>query len=143
MGYDETLRDFRELVRSEEKEWLDEVRSVAIDHVGADVKRPWEPYNKASFLRGFKKLDEIILVWRNLMDVLDGEDEIGVHVDVEFVHPRENPETLVRVWAHFRGQFIAEERLLENVAKVVGREYEPFVLPTVRIREKILKVRDN
>ena len=143
MGYDETLRDFRELVRSEENECLDEVRSVAIDHVGVDVKRPWESYNKASFLRGFKKLDEIILVLGDLMDTFDGEDEIGVYGDVEFAHPREHPETLVRVWAHFRGQFVAEERLLESVANVAGREYEPFVLPTVRIREKILKVRDN
>jgi hypothetical protein len=143
MGYDETLRDFRELVRAEEKECLDEVRSVAIDHVGVDVKRPWESYNKAMFLRGFKKLDEIVLVWRDIMDTFDGKDEIGVYGDVEFVHPKEHPETLVRVWAHFRGQFVTEERLLEDIAKVVGREYESFVLPTVRIREKILKERDN
>jgi len=132
MGYDETLRDFRDLV-SDEKGLLDGVRSIAIDHVNIEVKRPWESYNKASLLRGFKNLDEVILV------LGDTEDRGRMGEEIEFLDAKEDPERLLRIWYFFRQSFIIEEKVLEDVCKEMEREYEKYNLPIVRIREKVLK----
>lgn len=133
MGYDSSLRDFRSSV-TDAPSLLDEVRSVAVDHVRGDIKRPWEAYNKASFIRSFPKLEEIIIV---LSD--EAEEGIGVNEKVEFVEPKGDPERLLMVWYYFRQSFLQEERLLEEVCKESGREYEVFTLPVVRIRRKVRK----
>ena len=137
MGYDSTLRDFRSLV-TDPSSLLDEVRCVAVDHVRGDIKRPWEAYNKASLIRSFPKLEEIIIV---LGDEEGDEGEIGVNEEVEFVEPRGDPERLLKMWYHFRQSFFQEERLLEEVCKESGREYEKFILPVVNIRRKVRKVK--
>jgi len=129
MGYDSTLRDFRSLVY-DPSSLLSEVRSVAVDHVRGDIKRPWEAYNKACFVRSFPKLEEIIIVLN------DGEEDIGVNEEVEFVEPKGDPERLLMVWYFFRQSFLQEERVLEEVCRESGREYEVFNLPVVRIRRK-------
>lgn len=133
MGYDETLRDFQSLVADPEG-LLDEVRSVAIDHVDIEIKRPWESYNKASLIRGFKKLEEVVLV----LCQNDGRTREGWRNDVKFVDPRERVEEVLRFWVDFRQGFLLEERGLEEVCRQVGREYESFEMPTVRIRDKVL-----
>jgi hypothetical protein len=144
MGYDETLRDFRELVNDEGREIFNEVNTVAIDHVDVDIKRPWESYNKASFIRSFRNLSEVVLVVGEekrpglFKEWLDEEDE-AIKEGVEFVQPRVDPELLLRFWAGFRQSFVTEERLLEDVCRAVGREYGPFALPAVRIMSKIPK----
>jgi 2EXR family len=135
MGYDSTLRDFRSLV-TDPSSLLDEVRCVAVDHVRGDIKRPWEAYNKASFIRSFPKLEEIIIVLGDEKD-----DEIGVNEEVEFVEPKCDPETLLTMWYYFRQSFLQEEKLLEEVCKESGREYEKFVLPVVNIKRKVRKVK--
>ena len=119
---------------------LDEVRTVAVDHVRGDIKRPWEAYNKASFLRSFPKLDEIIIV---LGDEKGEGEEIGVNEEVEFVEPKGDPERLLKMWYHFRQSFLQEERLLEEVCRESGREYEKFNLPVVNIKRKIRKAIDH
>ncbi|KAH8792846.1 hypothetical protein F5882DRAFT_399629 [Hyaloscypha sp. PMI_1271] len=139
MGYDSTLRDFRSLVK-DPSSLLDEVRTVAVDHVRGDIKRPWEAYNKASFLRSFPKLDEIIIV---LGDEKGEGEEIGVYEEVEFVEPKGDPERLLKMWYHFRQSFLQEERLLEEVYRESGREYEKFNLPVVNIKRKIRKAIDH
>jgi len=138
MGYDSTLRDFRSLV-SDPSSFLDEVRSVAIDHVRGDIKRPWEAYNKASFIRSFPKLEEIIVVLNDEQGKDDGR--IGVHEEVEFVEPKGDPERLLMVWYYFRQSFLQEEKMLEEVCRESGREYEIFNLPVVKIRRKVRKGR--
>jgi len=132
MGYDETLRDFRDLVL-DEKGLLDAVRSVAIDHVNIDVKRPWESYNKASLLRGFKKLEEVVLVLGNT------EDRGKRGEEIEFLDAKEDPERLLRIWYFFRLSFGIEEKVLEDVCREMGMEFESYNLPIVRIKEKVLR----
>ncbi|KAG0653049.1 hypothetical protein D0Z07_0297 [Hyphodiscus hymeniophilus] len=132
MGYEETLRDFKSLVADDDGV-LDEVRSVAIDHVDVEVKRPWESYNKASLIRAFKKVEEVVLV----LCQNDGRRN-DWRKDVKFVHPRERVEEVLRFWVDFRQGFLLEEKGLEEVCREVGREYEKFVLPNVRIRDKVL-----
>ncbi|EPE37066.1 hypothetical protein GLAREA_09229 [Glarea lozoyensis ATCC 20868] len=128
MGYDDTLRDFKRLVMDNEGV-LDEVWKVAIEHVDLNVKRPWESYNKASLIRSFRKLEEVLLV------LLDDEGEhIGYDEEVEFVTPKVHPEKLLRMWVDFRQAFVMEEKILEDVCTESGREYKLFTLPAVRLR---------
>jgi hypothetical protein len=133
MGYDSSLRDFRSLV-SDPFSILDEVRSVAVDHVRGDIKRPWEAYSKASFIRSFPNLEEVLIVLND-----EGQGEIGVNEEVEFLEPKEDPEKLLMVWYYFRQSFLQEEKLLEEVCREMGKEYERFNLPVVRIRRKVRK----
>ncbi|PMD19119.1 hypothetical protein NA56DRAFT_576271 [Hyaloscypha hepaticicola] len=133
MGYGSSLRDFRSLV-SDPSSILDEVRSVAVDHVRGDIKRPWEAYSKASFIRSFPKLEEIIIVLND-----EEQGEIGVNEEVEFLEAREDPEKLLMVWYYFRQSFLQEEKLLEEVCREMGKEYQGFSLPVVRIRRKVRK----
>ena len=133
MGYDETLRDFRTLVVDEEG-LLDEVRSVAVDYVDVEVKRPWETYNKASMIRCFKKLDKVVLVLCPKSDGKEGK----LAKDIEFVTPRERVEEVMRFWMNFRQGFLMEERELERVSRQLGRDYERFCLPGVMTRDKML-----
>jgi hypothetical protein len=132
MGYDETLRDFRTLIRDNEG-LMDNVRSVAIDHVDVEVKRPWESYNKATLVRGFKKLENVILV----LCQNDGREKAWGK-SVSFVHPSERFQEVLRFWVDFRRGVLLEERALEDVCRQVGNEYEKFVLPNVSIRDKVL-----
>jgi len=136
MGYDETLRDFRDLV-DDPKRLLDEVRSVAIDHVNVDIKRPWESYNKAALVRGFKNLTKVIVVLNSESE--DGTNIFSVDKEVEFLEPKADPECLLRIWYCFRQSFMLEEKVLEDVCRESGSEYVPYVLPVVRIRSKALK----
>ena len=137
MGYDSTLRDFRSLVH-DPTSLLSEVRSVAVDHVREDIKRPWEAYNKACFIRSFPKLEEIIIVLNDEQGEEGGV--IGVNEEVEFVEPKGDPERLLMVWYFFRQSFLQEEMVLEEVCRESGREYEMFNLPVARIRRKVRKV---
>ncbi|KAG9238485.1 hypothetical protein BJ875DRAFT_40012 [Amylocarpus encephaloides] len=127
MGYDDTLRDFRKLVRDDEGA-LDEIKRVAIDSVDLDIKRPWESYNKASFLRGFSNLEEVILVMPG--------DKIRLEEHVEFVSARDDTEKLLRTWVTFRQAFNMEETMLERMCNDMGRDYQLWTLPTVRLRAK-------
>jgi hypothetical protein len=136
MGYDSTLRDFRCLV-SDPFSLLDEVRSVAVDHVRGEIKRPWEAYNKASFIRSFPKLEEIIIVLDD--ENGEGEGEIESHEEVNFVEPKGDPERLLMVWYAFQQSFLQEEKVLEEVCRESGRAYEVFNLPVVKIRRKVRK----
>lgn len=133
MGYDETLRDFRSLIVDRE-ELLDEVRWIAIDHVDIEVKRPWESYNKASLLRGFKNLEEVVLV----LCQKSSERRAELEKEVRFVEPTERVEEMLHFWVDFRQGFLLEEMVLEEVCRQVGREYERFELPSVRITDKML-----
>lgn len=130
MGYDETLRDFRDCLKEGEMEVLDEVRSVAIDHVDAAVKRPWEAYNKASLLRGFPALREVVLVLREK----GTKPCLGNGHELE--ESREQPEDLLRIWVQFRQSIVMEEKVLEDVCKAMGTEYTKWTLPTVRFKAR-------
>lgn len=146
MGYDETLRDFRQLIH-DPSNLLSSLRYVAIDHVNVDVKRPWESYNKAVFLRSFKHLDEIALILNadgsgagDSASLSSSEDLAEVKKcsrgKLIFSELRIDPERLLKIWYYFRQSFMIEERLLEDVCRDLGREYEAFELPTVRILAK-------
>ncbi|RDL39979.1 uncharacterized protein BP5553_04319 [Venustampulla echinocandica] len=135
MGYDETLRDFKTLVEDREGV-LNEIRHVAIEHVDPGVKRPWEPYNKASVLRNFPKLQEVTLVLCNSK----GQETVDLDEEVEFVPPKEDPGKLLRLWVDFRQNFVMEERMLENVSRELGKEYKRFTLPRVQIKTKVRRI---
>ena len=133
MGYDETLRDFGTLVVDG---MLDEVRLIAVDHVDVEIKRPWESYNKASLIRGFPHLHvvDVVLCAKNT-----GTEDWGR--EVQFVEPREDIEEILRIWAGFRAELLVmQERDLEEICKMIGRDYVKFSLPTVRIKTKMLKI---
>ena len=110
------------------------MRSVAVDHVRGDIKRPWEAYSKASFIRSFPNLEDIIIVLND-----EEQGEIGVNEQVEFLESKEDPEKLLMVWYYFRQSFFQEEKLVEEVFREMGKEYMRFNLPVVRIRRKVRK----
>lgn len=126
MGYDESVRDFKNLVL-DPMGLLSEVRHIAMDHVNPEIKRPWESYNKAMCLRGFRKLEEVTLVLAN--------EGVPCNPELQFQEPKVDPERLLRIWYYFRQSFLVEERILEDMCKESGRAYEAFALPTVRIKE--------
>ncbi|RKF54954.1 hypothetical protein GcC1_207010 [Golovinomyces cichoracearum] len=162
MGYDEDFRIMRSLnVESQEQgepksisatqnirgtpsisklPKFDQLRSVAIDHVDPEIKRPWERFNKASFLRGFPLLNEIILV-------LPSDEEappstpatsaikpIHSETDSLWCDPQLPPETIVQIWWCFRKSFATEENILKEVCDDLGTEYKGISLPTVRVK---------
>jgi len=86
-------------------------------------------------LREFRNLEEVVLV---LLTVKD--ETIGVDKDVKFVEPKGELEVLLRMWIDFGQSVVVEEKLLESVCREMGKEYEPWSLPSVRIRSKMLKV---
>ena len=128
MGYDESLRDFKSVIR-DPTNLLDKLLYVAIDHVNPEIKRPWESYNKATFLRSLPNLEEVNLVMQN--ETLPLPFSAG---NMELQDPAVDPEKLMRIWYYFRQTFLDEERLLEESCKETGREYKAFSLPTVRIK---------
>lgn len=157
MGYDEDFRIIKTLIveekevkancrRGQEKihtNRLEQLRSVAIDYVDAQIKRPWEAYNKASFLRGFLRLEEIILVLRDQNQPFIEEMEsipslsspLQSQAIIRWCDPRLPPETLLNMWWDFRQSFVTEENVLKEVCEELGKDYESFCLPAVRIRE--------
>ncbi|KAL2066067.1 hypothetical protein VTL71DRAFT_2138 [Oculimacula yallundae] len=146
MGYDETLRDFRQLVH-DPTNLLDQLKSVAIDHINVDVKCPWESYNTAIFLRSFKHLDEIKLILNadgtgvgDLEYDRDSSHEsnkVALHQNIILDELSIAPERLLTIWYYFRQSFMMEEQVLEDVCRDTDREYEPFELPTIRILAKV------
>ena len=105
MGYDETLRDFQSYLAVPEE--LDSIHIIGLDYVSAKVKRPWESYNKAVWIRSFSREVQVVLVlrvkggWqREMCDQRDG--------DLEFVEPDESAETLQQILADTREEFARE-----------------------------------
>jgi hypothetical protein len=163
MGYDETARDFRTLVsrRPPQNKWLsnhqqfeeqseevsvafwDEVRSIALDYVDINIKRPWESYNKATLIRSFPNLEQICLVVAKPtentvpIDLLKDATNKRQRSDVEVIFrtPRISPESLLRWWVGFRQSFIMEERMLEDMTMSSGGNYDKYTLPVIKMVE--------
>ncbi|KAM3076186.1 hypothetical protein ACMFMF_005523 [Clarireedia jacksonii] len=131
MGYDETLRDFRSFLQL--PELLDEVKTLAIDHVDVEVKRPWEPYNKATLLRSFPNLDLVRLI------VKEEARPCGLDEEFELVEPKMSPEEVLRMWVEFKQSFIREEGILKEISRGMEKEYVGWSLPTVVVQTKIKK----
>lgn len=131
MGYDETLRDFKEFMR--EPRDLDAVRRLGLDFVEGDVKRPWEAYDKAVLIKSFPHLEKIYLVLglKRRLRERDG----GAHnvMPTVFVPPKEDAREIFRVWTEFRDSFAREERLLSDMDFEHGRACVPYVLPPVEV----------
>ena len=123
MGYDETLRDFHSFLL--EPNILHEMKTVAVDHVDHEVKRPWESYNKAALLRSFSNLHQVVLVLCN------GRSHSVGQVETEFVEPEEDRDTILGIWTDFRDSFVREQKMLEDVCKAEGTEYVHWTLPKV------------
>ena len=150
MGYDETVRDFRLNLaeqpisekgnnthhnKVEGKAILEQVRSIALDYVDVNIKRPWEGYNKACLIRSFPHLEEILLVIRPRITGSRIHQVVGEAKgkEVGFCVPSSiDPERLLRWWAGFRQSFGMEEKELEERLRGMGREYVRYRLPVVR-----------
>lgn len=141
MGYDEKARDFRLNLAEERderrrggKSILSSVRSIALDYVDVNIKRPWEGYNKACLIRSFPHLEEILLVVRPRIPGSRVHQVVGEAKgkEVGFCVPKIDPVTLLRWWAGFRQSFVMEENELEERCRGSGREYERYTLPVVR-----------
>lgn len=135
MGYDETLRDFKSYLAKPEE--LDSIRRLALDHVDVKVKRPWEGYNKAVWIRSFTRLEQLTLVLCSEAAIggEDPADDASVG-NLEFVEPQENPETIQCILEDFKRSFTQEQTILVScpwqVAPVV-------VLPSLRVRAKRIR----
>jgi len=132
MGYDETLRDFRNfLVRPDT---LDNVQFLALDHVDVEVKRPWESYNKITFIQGFPQLERVTLV---LCD--NRKPSVVMEKEVELAEPGQDIESIMRIWFDFRQSFVKEQRMLEDIRREVGKKCPQWSLPAIRVKSRILK----
>lgn len=132
MGYDDTLRDFRTFLTT--PELLDDVRSIGIDHVDVEVKRPWESYNKATLMRSFPNLKLVRLIIKEERRACGGLDE-----NFEFVEPKMEPEDILRIWVDFKQSFVREERTLKEITMGSEMEYMGWSLPTVKVQTKVRK----
>ncbi|ESZ92850.1 hypothetical protein SBOR_6758 [Sclerotinia borealis F-4128] len=132
MGYDETLRDFRTFLTS--PTLLDDVKTIAIDHVDVEIKRPWESYNKATLMRSFPNLDLVKLI------IKEQKRACGAwHENFELVEPKMKPEDILRIWVDFKQCLVREERTLKEIALGCEGEYLGWALPTVRVQTKVRK----
>jgi len=140
MGYDESLRDFLHLVTDDNKASLEQLRSLAVDVVDMDVKRPWESYNKAQFVRGFKQLENVTIILNNnaIFSPSSTANRLAMgktRRETQFVEPSRSPENMLWAWAMFRHCFMVEERSIEEACVDNGVEFRAFVLPTVKVKE--------
>lgn len=153
MGYDETIRDFRRLVsnhistcnaraeKSSESQIWDQVRSIALDYVDVNIKRPWESYNKARLIRSFPKLEVISLVVTPIGGDITAIADLAIssHAatnEMSFAPPAISPEVLLRWWAGFRHSFAMEEKMLESAYASTGKSFASFNLPVVNLVQK-------
>jgi len=95
LGYADTARDFGTFVH-DTAQW---VRRLAIDHVKAEVRRPWETYSKFCLMRNFPGLREAFLV------IADGEEGGKDTGAIEFVDPRGNEEEILMLMENVRERF--------------------------------------
>lgn len=104
MGYDDAARDFRRRVDD-----ADGVRTLAIDHVDPDIRRPWEAYNKFALIQSFSRLAEVFLVL-----AADDDDDGGAGSrprrgsELEFVAPERDPTDISRLLADVYESFCFE-----------------------------------
>ncbi|KAK1755570.1 hypothetical protein QBC47DRAFT_191416 [Echria macrotheca] len=97
LGYADTARDFAVLVR----DTAEHVRSLAIDHVKPEIRRPWETYSKFCLMRNFPRLRETFLI-------LADESQWGQGEQVEFVDPRGDRDTIMRLMENVKESFVSE-----------------------------------
>ncbi|KAG9248143.1 hypothetical protein BJ878DRAFT_83427 [Calycina marina] len=121
MGYDDTLRDFRYFL--DDDTVLNEVKTVAIDHVDVDVRRPWEAYNKLALLRTLPNLKELVLVVGEVQGTGEGD-----------VTPQEQAQTMTRIWAAFCEIVAIEEKGLKDGCKDTEMDHVKWQLPRIFIR---------
>ena len=76
-----------------------------------------------------------------MLVLCDGGEENGG--DILFTEPKKDPETILRMWVNFRQTFVMEQKLLEEVARDMGKECSGYSLPTVRLKAKIERRRMN
>jgi hypothetical protein len=97
MGYGDTARDFSKFV----PDTCELVRSLAIDHVPPQIRRPWETYNKFCLMRNFPALEQAILV------LSSSANDRGHHVDgqVELVDPRGDQQAIMKLMDGVRESF--------------------------------------
>ena len=104
LGYADTARDFGQFVR----DTAQHVRSLAIDHVKPEVRRPWETYSKFCLMRNFPKLRETLLI----LAAADGDDENNQGGNdwgqIEFVDPRGNWEAIMALMENVKESFNCE-----------------------------------
>ena len=146
MGYDETLRDFRDFLKRPQE--LDEVRWLGLDYVEGEVKRPWESYDKAVLIKSFKNLEKIYLVLGVAGSGMSEDEQQGREANMErreretvFVAPARSVEYISRAWTEFREAFGREDALMRDMAFQDNRKLEPFVLPPVEVVSKLSRGR--
>ncbi|KAK5661263.1 hypothetical protein OQA88_11157 [Cercophora sp. LCS_1] len=94
LGYADTARDFADLVR----DTADHVHSLAIDHVRPEIRLPWETYSKFCLMRNFPQLREAFLI-------LSDDSQGGQGGQIEFVDPRGDKETIMRLMENVKESF--------------------------------------
>ena len=107
MGYSDIERDFAQHVLGVSSC----VRNLAIDHVKAEVRRPWETYSKYSLMRNFPYLERTFLV----LSSTDEGWEFGGRGQLELVDPKEDKGTIMRLM----------ENVLQSFSYEIGLDMGP------------------
>lgn len=124
MGYDETLRNFKTyLARPAE---LDDLRALALDHVNAEAKRPWEAYNKTVCIRDFVRLETVTLVLSSELASPWREDAQEIMAcDFEFVDPMESSKSILSILLDFKETFAQEHNRGKHLQGLESRGPPP------------------
>jgi hypothetical protein len=143
MGYDETLRDFKEFLSTPGE--LDMVRWLGLDFVEGEMKRPWEAYDKAVLIKSFPNLEKIYVVLglkrrlrarpRGFEDVV-AVSEKGLTLrerETVFVKPKEPAQEIIRVRTEFQNTFAREDSLSRENSFGQMADCLPYALPAVEV----------
>jgi hypothetical protein len=143
MGYDETLRDFRNYLAKPEE--CDEVRRVALEIVDERIKRPWESYDKCTLIKSLPNLETVYLVlqpkkqWLTNVPIMAPPTNMAAQVksrgDVEFVQYPDRQEA-ERARRGFAGMFDFEEMQLKRCREMDGESYEVRKCPKLVVVAK-------
>ncbi|KAK8011287.1 hypothetical protein PG990_010252 [Apiospora arundinis] len=100
MGYDDSCRDFAELVTD-----IPQVQNLALDHVNPAIRRPWETYNKYVLMQSFTHVTEVYLV---LASQLDPTPEPNKHGFLKLTDPIGDPTSISQLLADLKDSFTYE-----------------------------------
>ncbi|KAK8042623.1 hypothetical protein PG994_013106 [Apiospora phragmitis] len=100
MGYDDSCRDFAELVTD-----IPEVQNLALDHVNPAIRRPWETYNKYVLMQSFTHVTEVYLV---LDSNSDPTHDLNKHGFLKLTEPIGDPTSIGQLLADLKDSFTYE-----------------------------------
>jgi len=106
MGYDVVAREFDDYILHT----AEHIQELAVDHVTADVLRPWEPYNKLCLLQGFPNLRHAYMVIGSEGERTGGHDKTG-SIELTLREPEADPFAVTQIMDEVTESFYRELEL--------------------------------